>query len=407
MKRRQRADAFSAFPGIVKMMLFLTLLLWNGIQAKASSDNILQQAEKTISGLVTDESGEPLIGVTVMVKGTRIGTTTNLDGVFTLKIPTNAGTLQFSYMGMKTMELPIGNKSQFKVAMESDAVLIDDVVVIGYGTRSKKDMSISVSSVKGDELNNRPSAFNIMQSVAGKVAGVQNISMSGRPGGSSSLRVRGMGSINAGKDPIYVLDGVIGVDPDIINSANVESIDILKDAAATAMYGAQGSNGVVLITTKKGKKGKGTITYDGKVGFGFMNRKLDMLNADEYMEVQKRAYAYSGQTMPHLTTPYENLFYYAKDDAGNYQYDDKGLLIASPKYDTDWQKAVTQTAITNDHILSFSSGNEDTSIYASIGYQNQEGLIKESEYERYSATLNVRTKIKDWFRIQLVGTVGK
>ena len=116
--------------------------------------------------------------------------------------------------------------------------------------------------------------------------------------------------------------------------------------------------------------------------------------------------AYSGQTMPHLTTPYENLFYYAKDDAGNYQYDDKGLLIASPKYDTDWQKAVTQTAITNDHILSFSSGNEDTSIYASIGYQNQEGLIKESEYERYSATLNVRTKIKDWFRIQLVGTVG-
>ena len=358
MKRKQRADVLSAFPGFAKMMLLLALLLWGGVQAKASSDSILQQSERTISGLVTDESGEPLIGVTVMVKGTRVGTTTNLDGVFTLKIPTNAGILQFSYMGMKTTELSIGSKSQFKVAMESDAVLIDDVVVIGYGTRSKKDMSISVSSVKGDELNNRPSAFNIMQSVAGKVAGVQNISMSGRPGGSSSLRVRGMGSINAGKDPIYVLDGVIGVDPDIINAANVESIDVLKDAAATAMYGAQGSNGVVLITTKKGKKGKGSITYDGKVGFGFMNRKLDMLNADEYMEVQRRAYAYSGQTMPHLTTPYENLFYYAKDASKNYQYDKNGLLIASPKYNTDWQKAVTQTAMTNDHILSFSSGNE-------------------------------------------------
>ena len=220
MKRKQRADVLSAFPGFAKMMLLLALLLWGGVQAKASSDSILQQSERTISGLVTDESGEPLIGVTVMVKGTRVGTTTNLDGVFTLKIPTNAGILQFSYMGMKTTELSIGSKSQFKVAMESDAVLIDDVVVIGYGTRSKKDMSISVSSVKGDELNNRPSAFNIMQSVAGKVAGVQNISMSGRPGGSSSLRVRGMGSINAGKDPIYVLDGVIGVDPDIINAAN-------------------------------------------------------------------------------------------------------------------------------------------------------------------------------------------
>lgn len=406
MKRKQRADALSAFPGTVKMMFLLALLLCGGVRTNAASDIILQQAERTISGVVTDENSEPLIGVAVVVKGTGLGTTTNLEGVFTLKVPANAGILQLSYVGMKTVELPIGNKSQFNVKMESDAVLIDDVVVIGYGTRSKKDMSISVSSVKGDELNNRPSAINIMQSVAGKVAGVQNVSMSGRPGGSSSLRVRGMGSINAGKDPIYVLDGVIGVDPDIINSANVESIDILKDAAATAMYGAQGSNGVVLITTKKGQKGKGSITYDGKVGFGFMGRKLDMLNADEYMEVQKRAYAYSGQTMPHLTTPYENLFYYAKDASGNYQYDDKGLLIASPKYNTDWQKEVTQTAITNDHILSFSSGNDNTSIYASIGYQNQEGLIKESEYERYSATMNVRTKIKDWLHIQLVGTMG-
>ena len=160
MKRKQRADVLSAFPGFAKMMLLLALLLWGGVQAKASSDSILQQSERTISGLVTDESGEPLIGVTVMVKGTRVGTTTNLDGVFTLKIPTNAGILQFSYMGMKTTELSIGSKSQFKVAMESDAVLIDDVVVIGYGTRSKKDMSISVSSVKGDELNNRPSALS-------------------------------------------------------------------------------------------------------------------------------------------------------------------------------------------------------------------------------------------------------
>lgn len=406
MKRKQRADALSAFPGTVKMMFLLALLLCGGVRTNAASDIILQQAERTISGVVTDGNGEPLIGIAVVVKGTGLGTTTNLEGVFTLKVPANAGILQLSYVGMKTVELPIGNKSQFNVKMESDVVLIDDVVVIGYGTRSKKDMSISVSSVRGDELNNRPSAINIMQSVAGKVAGVQNISMSGRPGGSSSLRVRGMGSINAGKDPIYVLDGVIGVDPDIINSANVESIDILKDAAATAMYGAQGSNGVVLITTKKGQKGKGSITYDGRVGFGFMGRKLDMLNADEYMEVQKRAYAYSGQTMPHLTTPYENLFYYAKDASGNYQYDDKGLLLASPKYNTDWQKEVTQTAITNDHILSFSSGNDNTSIYASIGYQNQEGLIKESEYERYSATMNVRTKIKDWLHIQLVGTMG-
>ena len=406
MKRKQRANALGIVPKIVKLVFLLTLLLVSGVQAKASTNTTLQGTERTITGVITDDTGTPLIGATVVVKGTTIGTTANLDGFFSLKIPADAKMLQFSYLGMKTLELPIGNKSQFDVVLEADAVLIDDVVVIGYGTRTKKDMSISVGSVKGDDLNNRPSAFNIMQSIAGKIAGVQNISQSGRPGGSTSLRVRGMGSINAGKDPIYVLDGIIGVDPDIINSANIESVDVLKDASATAMYGAQGSNGVVLITTKKGKQSKGAITYEGKMGFGLLNRKLDMMNADEYMEVQRRAYAYSGKTMPHLTTPMENLFYYAKDNSGNYQYDSDGLLIASPKYNTDWQKEVTQTAITNDHIVSFSSGNDNTSVYASLGYQDYEGLIKETAYERFSGTLNVSSKIKDWLRVQVVGTVG-
>ncbi|MCD8260471.1 MAG: SusC/RagA family TonB-linked outer membrane protein [Bacteroides sp.] len=405
MKKKQRADARSAMCKVVKLMFALTLLLLSSVQAKATS-TILSQTERTISGLVKDDSGEPVIGAAVVVKGTTIGTTTDIDGLFTLKIPANAGTLQVTYMGMKTMELPIGDKTQFNVVMEPDYVLIDDVVVIGYGTCSKKDMSIAVSSVKSEELNDRPSAFNIMQSVAGKVAGVTNVSMSGRPGGSSVLRVRGMGSINAGKDPIYVLDGVIGVDPDIINSANVESIDVLKDAAATAMYGAQGSNGVVLITTKKGKNGKGTVTYDGKMRFGFMGRKLDMLNADEYMEVQRRSYAYSEQTMPHLLTADEKLFYYAKDASGNYQYDENGLLIASPKYNTDWQKEITRTAITNDHIVSFASGTDNTSVYASVAYQNYEGAMKGSEYERFSGTVNVNSRIKEWLRVQVVGTVG-
>lgn len=308
MKRKQRTDALGVFPKIIELMLVLALLLCGGVEAKASSNLLSQQIERTISGVVTDENGDTVIGATVVVKGTTIGTTTNIDGAFSLRIPSNAQTLQISYVGMVTVEITIGDKSQYNVVMKSDAVLMEDLVVIGYGTRSKKDMSIAVSSVKSDELNERPSAFNIMQGIAGKVAGVTNVSMSGRPGGSSSLRVRGMGSINAGKDPIYVLDGVIGVDPNIINSANIASIDILKDAAATAMYGAQGSNGVVLITTKKGEKGKGSITYDGKMGFGFMNRKLGMLDADEYMEVQRRSYAYSGQTMPHLTTADEKLF---------------------------------------------------------------------------------------------------
>lgn len=406
MKRKRRTDASGILPGMFKLMFLLALLLSGGAQVKASSGTVPPKQERTVSGVVTDENGEPVIGAAVVVKGTTIGTTTDVDGIFRLAIPANAKTLQFTYVGMKTVELPVSERSQYNVILKTDAIVMEDVVVIGYGTRTKKDMSIAVSSVKSEELNNRPSAFNIMQSVAGKVAGVQNISQSGRPGGSSSLRVRGMGSINAGKDPIYVLDGVIGVNPDIINSANVESIDVLKDAAATAMYGAQGSNGVVLITTKKGKQGKGTVTYEGKMGFGFLNRKLDMLNSDEYMEVQRRAYAYSGKTMPHLSTPLENLFYYAKNGSDSYRYDDNGLLMASPRYDTDWQKAVTQTAVSHDHVVSFASGSESTSVYASVGYQNYEGLVKETVYERFSGTANVNSKINDWLRLQVVATIG-
>ena len=406
MKRKRKADAFGVIPKNVKLMFFLSLLLFCGLQVNASPKNTVQETEKIVSGVVNDETGQPIFGASVFVKGTTIGTSTDINGTFSLSIPANTETLQFYYLGMQRMEVAVGNKSQFNITMQPDAVLMDDVVIIGYGTRTKKDMSTSVSSIKSEELNERTSAFNILQSIAGKAAGVQNITMSGRPGGSSSLRIRGMGSINAGKDPIYVLDGIIGVDPEIINSANVESIVILKDAAATAMYGAQGSNGVVLITTKSGSKTAGQITYEGKMGFGFMNRKLDLLNAEEYMEVQRRAYAYSGKTMPNLTTPMENLFNYAKDSSGNYLRDSNGLLVASPKYNTDWQDAVTQTAITNDHILSFSSGTDKTSIYSSIGYQDYQGLIKESVFERISGTLNVNSKIKDWLRIQVMATVG-
>ncbi|MDR1171265.1 MAG: TonB-dependent receptor [Bacteroidales bacterium] len=404
MKEKQRAGTLGVIPKIVKLMFLLIPLCFSEIQAETSLN--IQSPEKTVSGAVTDESGSPIAGVVVSAKGTRIVTSTDINGAFSLNIPAETGTLQFSFLGMKTKELPVGNESQFNVVMEYDAVGIDDVIVVGYGTRTKKDMSIAVGSIKGDDLNSRTSDFNILQGVAGKVAGVQNISMSGRPGGKSSLRVRGMGSINAGKDPVYVMDGVIGVDPDIINSANVESIEVLKDAAATAMYGAQGSNGVILITTKKGEKGKGLITYEGKAGFGLLNRTLDLLNADEYMEVQKRAYAYSGQTAPYLTTPMENLFYYAKDNSGAYQYDANGFLIASPKYNTDWQKELTQTAITNDHIISFSSANDNSSVYASLGYQNYQGLIKETLYKRLTGTVNVSRKINDWFRIQILASVG-
>lgn len=362
--------------------------------------------QKSVSGNITDKNGLPLPGVTVVVKGTTHGTVSDANGNYLITGVDSDDSLIFSFVGMETQEIKVGSQTRIDVTMQEEAIVLEEVVAVGYGTMSKKDITVSVGSLKSEDLGDRTNAFNIMESIAGKVPGVKNVSMSGRPGGASSLRIRGMGSINADNNPIYVLDGVVGVDPQIINPANVESIDILKDAAAAAMYGAKGANGVVIITTKSGKKDVGKITYNGKVGVGYMNRKIDVLNAEQYMEVQKRAYAYSGKVMPHLENPMENLFYYSKDASGNYLRDENGYLIASPKYDTDWQDALTQNAITHDHTLSFSSSNEKTSIYSSIAYQHFTGLVKHTYSERLTGTVNLNSDINEWFNIQAIVTAG-
>lgn len=384
----------------------LVKLLLAGALVLLTAPTLHAQQKRVVTGSVTDKEGTPLVGVTVLVKGTAVGTTTQSDGRYELEIPADGEVLQFSFLGMDTQETAVGSRTTVDMTLSSSSMGIDEVVVVGYGTLTKRELSSSVGSLRSDDLDNRTSAFNIMQDMAGKIAGVKNVSFSGKPGGASALRIRGMGSINAGSDPIYVLDGVVGVNPQLINPANVESIDVLKDAAATSMYGAQGANGVVIITTKSGRKGEGTVTYNGKVGVGFLNRKVDLLNADEFMEVQRRAYAYSGKVMPHLVTPMENLFWYAKDASGNYKRDDQGNLIASPRYDTDWQEALTQNAVTNDHTVSFTSAGEKTSVYSSIAYQDFQGLVRYTYSNRLSGTVNVRTDVNRWLNVQTVVTAA-
>ncbi len=367
-----------------------------------------QSGSVTVRGTVTDENGDPLPGVAVLVKGTTNGTTTGFDGEFQFSIAGGGEGkfLEFSSLGMVSLELPVGSRTVFNVTMETEAIALNQSVAIGYGTMIRKELSSAVASVSGDAINERASSVNIMQSLAGKVAGLRSNSLSGRPGGNASIQIRGMGSINAGTSPIYVVDGIVDVSSDMINTSDIESIDVLKDAAATAMYGAKGANGVIIITTKSGKKGSGTVTYDGTVGVSVLNRKLDLLNAEEYMEVQRRAYAYSGNTMPHLTTPMENLFYYSKDSSGNYVYDDNGLLIASPKYDTDWQDVMTRAALVQNHSLSFSRGNDKSSIYASLSYKDVNGIVYGTDSDRINATINIKSDITDWLDIQAVATVG-
>lgn len=387
---------------LILCLVSVMVLTWASMPCM-SAQNVV-----TVSGTVTDESGEPLPGVAVLVKGTTNGTQTEVDGRFTLKITgTGEGKiLEFSCLGMENVEMPVGSRSVFNVVMKAGSFGLDEAVAIGYGTIIRRELSSSVSSVASESLNERATAMNIMQSLAGKVAGVRSSSFSGRPGGTSSIQIRGMGSINAGSDPIYVMDGIVDIDPSLINPSDIESIDVLKDAAATSMYGAKGANGVIIVTTKAGKKGQGTVTYDGRVGVSVLNRRIDLLDADGYMELQRRAYAYSGATMPHLTTPMENLFWYKKDDSGNYVYDDNGLLIASPKYNTDWQKVMTQNALVNDHSLSFSKGGDKTSIYASLSYQDVNGLLRGTYSNRLNGTINVKSQITDWLDVQAVATGG-
>lgn len=383
----------------------LTSLLLTAMAFVMSAAVMSAQALR-LTGEVLDESGYPLVGVVVMADGSSTAAVTDADGKFAINAPAGTKSLTFTCLGMNDETVQVGNQTFFNVIMTTDKLSIQETVVIGYGTMSKHDLSTSVASVKSDALTERASSFNVLQGLAGKVAGVRSTSMSGRPGGSQFIRIRGNGSINASSDPIYVLDGAIGVDPKLINPSDIESLEILKDAAATSMYGAQGANGVVLITTKSGKQGKGSVSYDGYVGVSMMNRQLDLCNSEQFMQVQERAYAYSGKTMPHLTTPMEHMFYYQKDASGNYVYDDKGLLIASPKYNTNWQKELTQNALLNNHNLSFSQGNERTSIYASMNYNDQQGLFKYTYSKRMTGTINIKSQITDWLDVTAMATGG-
>ena len=371
-------------------LTILATALWTVIPAAA---------QNKVSGHVSDAGGADLPGVYVLVQGTGNGTSTDANGNFELSGVPASGSLVFSMIGMQDQVVRLDGRTLFDVVMSEDVNMLNETVVIGYGTMIRKDLTSSVAQVDGEALTERPSGLNVLQNMAGKMAGVKVTSFSGRPGGSTSLRIRGYGSINASNDPLYVVDGAVGVSSDMINSADIESISVLKDAASTAIYGAKGANGVVLITTKSGKGSDGTITYDGKLGVGFMTRKIHMMNADEYIQMQALAYSFSGQQLPHLVTPMENLFYYQKDSAGNYVYDDNGLLIASPIYDTDWWKESTRTAITQDHNLSFSRGNDKSSIYANVGYQDVQGLVKTTYGRRLSATVNASAKIKPWLEV--------
>ena len=314
-------------------------------------------AQSTVNGVVKDSAGEPLIGVNVIEKGTTNGTVTDVDGKFTLNVAPGK-TLLISYIGYKTQEITAGRN--LNIILAEDNAMLDEVVVVGYGSMTRKDVTSSITTVKADKLN-VGTYTDPAQLLQGKVPGLSITQSSDPNGGTSSIQLRGASSLRSGAamEPYYVIDGVPGVSLATIAPEDIESIDILRDATATAIYGSKAANGVIIVTTKKGKSGKASVTYNGYVALDNVMKNLDMLSASEL-----RAYA----------------------KANNFTIDnDMGA-------NTDWQKEVQRTAVTHNHNVSISGGNDQTSYNTSFTYLDKQGVIKGTEMDRLIGRAFIQTK---------------
>ncbi len=373
------------------MLMFFMLLAVFGLQAQ----------NKIVSGKIIDSSGELMPGVTIIQKGTANGTASDIDGKYSLSVSEGA-TLVFSFIGYSTIEKAVGSSNVLNITLQIDESELDEVVVIGYGTQKKSDLTGAVGSVGEKDLRDRPSA-SLSQNLSGRVQGVNVSVNSGRPGGRANIRIRGNTSVSIANDPLYVIDGVIlhsaglanGSTPiDYINPNDIASIEVLKDASATAIYGARGANGVILVSTKRGSKTGGTITYDGNFSIGTLPKKIPLLNSAEFLAAEDLAY--------------QNAQKYDPNGWANGIYKDPKLKRTDPKlfdsngnplYDTDWQDESFQQAITQNHQLSLTGGNQDDSFGAYLGYRDEDGLMKESWMKRFSGRFVFDSKIKKWVTV--------
>ncbi|OUJ74222.1 SusC/RagA family TonB-linked outer membrane protein [Hymenobacter crusticola] len=377
-------------------------------------------AEWQLTGRVVSANNEGLPGVTVVVKGTTNGTTTGADGGFTLSVPETAGSLVFSYIGYQTQERKFSGAETLTIKLVEDTKALDEVVVVGYGTQKKGDVTGAIASFNAEKLQERPLA-RVDQALVGQLAGVQVKQTTGVPGRGFSVQVRGAGSITANNEPLYVIDGFpleaaaqnasgrfgSGSPLDNINPNDIENIEVLKDAAAAAIYGSRAANGVVLITTKRGKSGKPKINLNTYAGFTQAVRKLDMLNADEWIdrsvEIINANWVNSGpgRLATQTTTERQAALKVTTIDP-KYMIDDRWLQPGHPGLDfVDWQKEAFRTGFTQDVQLAASGASDFVNYYVSGDYLKQDGMVIGLGYKRYSARANVEVKASDKFKFGL------
>ena len=338
------------------------------IQEAGGDDN------RTIKGIIYDEQGETIIGASVLIKGEETGTTSDMDGKFSLEAPQGA-TLVISYIGYHPQEIKVRKRGTLNIILKEDNQLLEEVVVVGYGTVKKSDLTGSVSGVSTRQFRNQPvkRVENILQ---GRTPGVEVTATSGVPGAGMKVRVRGTTSINKSSDPLYVIDGIISSSGlDGLNPSDIQSMEVLKDASSTAIYGSRGSNGVILITTKGGSEGKASITFDASIGLSTVRKQYDLLNAYEY------ATALNDIRGSSTISP---------EDLAAYKNGTKGI---------NWADLITHTGVTQDYRLSISGGNAKVKYLISGNVLDQEAVTIETDYKRYGIRANIDADVKPWLTI--------
>ena len=357
----------------------------------------------TVTGVVmASDEPDPVIGANVMIKGSTIGTITDFDGNFELQA--NVGdVLQVSYMGYKPSEVKVANAGPLRVTLQPDNVQLQEVVAIGYGTMKKSDLTGAVTSVSADQLLKAPVA-GLDQALQGRAAGVTVTSNSGQPGEGATIRIRGIGSAMGGNDPLYVVDGVITGDIKFLAPSDIQSMEILKDASATAIYGSRGANGVIIITTKTGSEGKVNVTFDAYWGIQNRWRKLDLMNSRDQAEMEIRINAMRNGASEIDQYYNEGFTSWLRDwKLGTSKFYPTNFDYASQE--TDWQDEVFKAnAFMHSYNLSFDGGGEKGHYALSSSYFGQEGTIIGSNFQRYAVRANLDAQLKPWLKLGMSTT---
>ena len=382
--------------GVAKASMFCLLLsafsvsgaLAAPVTTGDASAMVVQQGKK-VTGVVVDATGEPVIGANVVVKGTTNGTITDFDGNYTIEGVSASDVLVFSYIGYLSQEITIGNQAAINVTLSEDSQALEEVVVVGYGVMRKSDVTGSIGVAKGDELTKNQN-FSALDNLRGKVSGVNIFSNSSQPGAySNRVVIRGMATINASTNPLYVVDGVVMENFDLVNPNDIESMEVLKDASAAAIYGARGANGVIMVTTKRGKKdGEGVqISYQGSVSASHIARKMEVLNSQEWVDAFMIGLENENKYMG------KNWSLNKADWFTNREYFDAN---GNPYYDTDWQDEATRTAVSHNHQINIQQAGKNSSMGAFLNYTDQQGIVNNTYNKRINAKMTYDANPTPW-----------